>query len=78
MRDSWVIKDLETAAGIPHFIENPRVFTHYPQAVQRLFETVFTLTDQPTQKIFTKVFGSVKKDFLNVTTAKEMLGMRKI
>ena len=78
MRDTWVIKDLETAAGIPRFIENPRVFTHYPQAVQRLFEKVFTLSDQPTEKIFSKVFGSVKKDFLNVTTAKEMLGMRKI
>jgi electron transfer flavoprotein-quinone oxidoreductase len=78
MRGSWVIKDLETAAGVPDFIENPRVFTHYPQSVQRLFEQVFTLSNQPADKISKKVYGSVKKDFMNLTTMKELLGMRKI
>ena len=78
MRDSWVIKDFETAKNIPHFMENPRIFTHYPNAVGRLFERVFTLTDQPTDSIYTKVMSTVKKDFMNATTLKELLGIRKI
>lgn len=78
MRESWVIKDFETARNIPHFIENPRIFTHYPNAVGRLFERLFTLTDQPTDGIYTKVMSSVKKDFLNAATLKELLAVRKI
>jgi len=78
LKDSWALKDFETAKNIPHFIENPRIFSHYPNAVGRLFDRVFTLTDQPTDSIYTKVMSSVKKDFMNATTVKEMLGIRKI
>ena len=42
LRDSFVLKDLETARAIPSFIENPRLFTHYPKAVSRLLESVYT------------------------------------
>ena len=38
LRDSFVLKDLETARAIPQFMENPRLFTHYPPAVSRLLE----------------------------------------
>ena len=30
LRDSFVLKDLETARAIPAFMENERLFTHYP------------------------------------------------
>lgn len=78
MRDTWVIKDFETAQHIPHFIENPRIFTHYPQAAGRIFERLFTLTSDPTESIYNKLMGSVKKDFMNVTTLRELMGVRKI
>ena len=31
LRRSFVLKDLETARGVPSFMENPRLFGHYPE-----------------------------------------------
>ncbi|MCJ7796923.1 MAG: FAD-dependent oxidoreductase [Thermoleophilia bacterium] len=78
LKSSFVLKDLETAREIPHTIENPRLFSHYPQAVSRLMEQVFTIGPGPAKKLSSTVIGGVRKDFLNVTTIKELLAMRKI
>lgn len=78
LKSSFVLKDLETAREIPHTIENPRLFSHYPQAVSRLVEQVFTIGPGPAKKLSGTVIGGVRKDFLNMTTIKELLGMRKI
>lgn len=78
LKSSFVLKDLETAREIPHTIENPRLFSHYPQAVSRLMEQVFTIGPGPAKKLSGTVIGGVRKDFFNVTTIKELLGMRKI
>lgn len=78
LKSSFVLKDLETAREIPHTIENPRLFSHYPQAVSRLMEQVFTIGPGPAKKLSGTVIGGVRKDFLNVTTIKELFGMRKI
>jgi len=78
LKSSFVLQDLETAREIPHTIENPRLFSHYPQAVSRLMEQVFTIGPGPSKKLSSTVIGGVRKDFLNVATVKELLGMRKI
>lgn len=78
LRSSFVLKDLETARDIPHTIENPRLFTHYPKAVSGLLEKLFTIGPHPAQKLSSTVIGGVRKDFLNLTTFKELWAMRKI
>ncbi|MCZ7663451.1 MAG: FAD-dependent oxidoreductase [Thermoleophilia bacterium] len=78
LRSSFVLKDLETARYIPHTIENPRLFTHYPQAVSNLMEQVFTIGPGPSKKLSSTVMGGVRKDFLNLQTLKELYAMRKI
>ncbi len=78
LKSSFVLKDLETAREIPHIIENPRIFSHYPQAVSRLMEQVFTIGPGPAKKLSSTAIRGVRKDFLDVTTIKELLGMRKI
>ena len=78
LKSSFVLKDLETARDIPHIIENPRIFSHYPQAVSRLMEQVFTIGPGPAKKLSSTAIGGVRKDFLNVRTIRELLGMRKI
>jgi electron transfer flavoprotein-quinone oxidoreductase len=78
LKSSFVLKDLETAREIPHTIENPRLFSHYPQAVSRLMEQVFTIGPGPAKKLSSTAIERVRKDFLNVTTIKELLAMRKI
>ena len=78
LKSSFVLKDLETAREIPQIIENPRLFSHYPQAVSRLLEQVFTIGPGPAKKLSTTAIGGVRKDFLDLTTIKELLAMRKI
>jgi electron transfer flavoprotein-quinone oxidoreductase len=78
LKSSFVLKDLETAREIPHIIENPRIFGHYPQAVSRLMEQVFTIGPGPAKKLSSTAIGGVRRDFLDVTTIRELLGMRKI
>lgn len=78
LKSSFVLKDLETARKIPQIIENPRLFTHYPQAVSRLLEQVFTIGPGPAKKLSSTAFGGIRKDFLDLTTIKELLAMRKI
>ena len=78
LKSSFVLKDLETAREIPQIIENPRLFSHYPQAVSRLLEQVFTIGPGPAKKLSSTAFGGIRKDFLDLTTIKELLAMRKI
>jgi electron transfer flavoprotein-quinone oxidoreductase len=78
LRDSFVLKDLETARAIPGFMENPRLFTHYPRAVSRLLESVYTVDDQPQTGLFKKAWKSAKRDFMNVATVKDTWSLRKL
>ena len=78
LRQSFVLKDLETARHIPRLIENPRLFTHYPQAVSRLVESVFTIGPQPSRRLVATLWRGVRKDFLNVATLKDLWQMRKL
>ncbi len=78
LRDSFVLRDLQTAREIPSFMENPRLFTHYPQAVGRLLESIYTIDDQPQAGHVKKAWKGVKRDFLSVATVKDAWSLRKI
>jgi electron transfer flavoprotein-quinone oxidoreductase len=78
LRDSFVLKDLETARAIPGFMENPRLFTHYPKAISQLLESIYTIDERPQAGLFQKAWKGVKKDFMNVATVKDAWSMRKI
>jgi electron transfer flavoprotein-quinone oxidoreductase len=75
---SFVLQDLRTAQAVPHIIENPRLFSHYPDAVTRLMEQVFTVGPGPTKRLMSTVFRGVRKDFMNLATAKDMNEFRKL
>lgn len=78
LRESFVLKDLETARSIPGFMENPRLFTHYPIAVSRLLESIYTIGEQPKDGLFKTAWKGAKRDFMNVATVKDAWSMRKI
>jgi electron transfer flavoprotein-quinone oxidoreductase len=78
LRESFVLKDLETARAIPGFMENPRLFTHYPKAVSRLLESIYTIDERPQAGLFKKVWKGAKRDFMNVATVKDAWSARKI
>jgi electron transfer flavoprotein-quinone oxidoreductase len=75
---SFVLQDLRTAQAVPHVMENPRLFDHYPDAVTRLLEQVFTIGPGPTKRLMSTVFRGVRRDFLNVATLKDANQFRKL
>jgi electron transfer flavoprotein-quinone oxidoreductase len=78
LRSSFVLQDLETAKSIPSVMENPRLFTHYPQAVGRLLESVYTVGEQPQSGLVKKAWKGARRDFLSLATIKDAWSMRKI
>jgi len=78
LRDSFVLKDLETARIYPQFMELPRLFTHYPTAVSRLCEDVFTIGPGPTPSLMKKAWKGIRRDFLNVGTLRDVWLARKL
>ena len=78
LRDSFVLKDLETAREIPAFMENPRLFTIYPRAVTRLLETVYTVSDQPQPGLVRRAWRSARRDLGVAATLRDAWSMRKI
>jgi electron transfer flavoprotein-quinone oxidoreductase len=78
LRASFVLKDLQTARDTPHLMENPRLFTHYPQAINRLLEEVFTVGSTPQPRVSSLVTKRVRRDFLDLKTLKELYELRKM
>ncbi len=48
--ESFVLKDLETFRKAPHFLENPRIYSLYPELACDLAEKLFTNDGRPRKK----------------------------
>lgn len=57
--DSFVIKDLRLYANLPTVLENPRIFTEYPQMAADIMQKMFTI-DGPSSHLRTHLFGAVR------------------
>jgi electron transfer flavoprotein-quinone oxidoreductase len=75
---SFVLQDLRTARAVPQVIENARLFGHYPDALTRLAEQLFTVGPGASKRLVSTVFEALRKDFLNVTTVKDLSQFRKL
>jgi electron transfer flavoprotein-quinone oxidoreductase len=52
LEDSFVLKDLRTFRHAPHVLENPRLFTMYPQLACEVFEKMMYIGEQPKAGLF--------------------------
>jgi electron transfer flavoprotein-quinone oxidoreductase len=78
LRESFVLRDLETARAIPAFMENPRLYTRYPQAVARLLESVYTVGAEPQEGLVKRVRGGLRREFFNTTALGDAWSARKL
>jgi len=78
LRDSFVLKDLQTFRHILGFMENPRLFNYYPQAVCDIFTQLMWIDESPKPKISSTVIREVFGKFLNWSTVKDAVGMLRI
>jgi electron transfer flavoprotein-quinone oxidoreductase len=59
LEESFVWQDLKTFAHAPRFLDNPRLFDHYPQLVGEILQSLFHIGDDPKQRLFATVKGKV-------------------
>jgi len=50
LEQSFVLKDLKTFKKAPHFLENPRIYSVYPELACELAEKIFTNDGKPRKK----------------------------
>lgn len=60
LRQSFVLKDMETFKKAPMFLENPRIYNQYPALACELAEKIFTSDGQPKSKIWNQLKESMK------------------
>jgi len=59
LEESFVWQDFKTFQHAPHFLDNPRLFDHYPQLVGEILQSLFHIGDDPKQRLFAAVKGKV-------------------
>ena len=59
LEESFVRQDLKTFEQAPHFLDNPRLFDHYPKLVGDILRDLFYIGERPKQKYFANVKGKV-------------------
>ncbi len=55
LEESFVWQDLKTFEQAPHFLDNPRLFDHYPRIVGEVLQGLFYIGDDPKQRLFSTV-----------------------
>ena len=68
LENSFMLKDLKTFQHAPAFLDNPRMFQHYPQITGDLLQSLFTIGSEPKQK-----FSKTLREKLNWPEAWEIL-----
>jgi electron transfer flavoprotein-quinone oxidoreductase len=78
LKQSFVLRDLETNKAIPDFMKNSRLFTHYPNVVSGLLTELYTVGPEPVSKISTRMLRAFRRQFLNIATIKDLWSLRNI
>ncbi len=75
LRNSFVLKDLQTFRGMLDVLDNPRMFSKYPETIANIFEKMFWIGDQPKNKLSSSVMREALRGFGNLDAVRDALGM---
>jgi electron transfer flavoprotein-quinone oxidoreductase len=78
LRHSFVLRDLQTARAVPHLLENPRLFSHYPEAICRLLADIYNVGPGPSRKLSSRVLHALRRDFLSIATVKDLWSLHTV
>src|SRR5690606_987651 len=59
LSESFVWQDLKTFQHAPPFLDNPRLFDHYPQVVGEILQDLFYIGEGPKRKLSATVKGKI-------------------
>jgi electron transfer flavoprotein-quinone oxidoreductase len=77
LRESFVLRDLETFKRLPEFLENPRLFGTYPQVATSLLEQVFWIGRHPKEKFSRTALRTMRRDLLGMNVIEDLLAALK-
>ncbi len=78
LRESFVLKDLETFRDMPRVLENPRMFSKHPEAIAMMLEKLFWFGDAPKEKLSATLMREALKGFGNLDAVKDALGLLRL
>ena len=78
LAESFVLKDLETFRHVLDFMENPRLFGYYPQAVCDIFTDLMWIDEKPKPKISSTVIRKGLSKFGKWATVRDALRVLRI
>jgi electron transfer flavoprotein-quinone oxidoreductase len=78
LRDSFVMKDLQTFGAMLSVLDNPRMFGKYPETIANIFETLFWIGDAPKEKLSAVALRQALRGFGNLDAIKDALGLLKV
>jgi electron transfer flavoprotein-quinone oxidoreductase len=78
LRESFVLRDMETFRYSREALENPRLRTVYPRFLCELFENLYTVNDGPKSPFYGTVKELVRKHVLTWEGFKDFLSLRKM
>jgi electron transfer flavoprotein-quinone oxidoreductase len=61
LKESFVLKDMETFKKAPHFLDNPRLMGRYPQFVCDALENLMFIGEQPKKRLVGTAITEVRK-----------------
>ncbi len=61
LKNSFVLKDLNTFKHAPEFLDNPRLMSLYPEVACNMMEKMMTIGDQPKKKLSSTAISEVRK-----------------
>ena len=77
LKQSFVLKDLETFKKAPKFLANPLIYRVYPGLACEMAEKIFTNDGQPRKKIWTQLKRSMKGNVSFLQLANDLYKMKR-
>jgi len=78
LKNSFVLKDLQTFRNVWKVLNNPRLFEKYPRAMGALMLELMSIGPEPKPKLSSTAIKHIRKNFLNLSTLKDVLSLLKI
>jgi electron transfer flavoprotein-quinone oxidoreductase len=78
MKESFVMKDMETFRHSREVLENPRLFTVYPHFISSLLQAVFDVNSEPKKGLYRTVSRIARSYVVNWEGFKDFLSFRKV
>ncbi len=78
LRESFVLRDMETFRHSKEVLENPRLFTVYPKFLSSLFKVLFAVSGTPRKSLYKSARAVAREYIMNWEGMKDFWSLRKL